>query len=378
MYTLDMRKVLGSDDIWLYDIKFSDGDVLMGFDRNICLIDEYSGEVKYTGDIPECYGMSFFTDSGVIYMALSGLSESDIDTLVYAIDSRTGRELWKQTVKDFAVDASGELVTDCFLMVCGTHDALILDRETGEFFKEHTFSDMIATCWVDDNWFYLMTDTGRVFYCDCDSVTEIKDFYNIAPSGDISDVIYKDGDIFCKYWISNYVIRYSENISPLAKQEDDFESDAEYSDMADTSIFEDEEYNVNAEMVSFAVYSVDKKYIMVQFIDSVTKIFDAETKECINSFMAPEEELYDFRYNDLTGCYIISGSRSYLLDDKFNIICETGVIVDRDGNELIMTDDEYVCYRIPWFSYEELIQKADEYLGGYVPSDEIKEKYGLQ
>ena len=174
------------------------------------------------------------------------------------------------------------------------------------------------------------------------------------------------------------MVRYSAEISSMATAEDGLEGDDEYCEMADRDMFKDKEYNVNEESVTFALYSVDKKYIMVQFIDKVIKIFDAETKTCVSTFMQPEEEIYDFRYNDLTECYIISGSKSYLLDDKFNIVCETGLISGRDGGDLILVGDNYETYRIPWLSYEEFIQKADEYLGDYVPSEEIREKYGMQ
>ena len=58
--------------------------------------------------------------------------------------------------------------------------------------------------------------------------------------------------------------------------------------------------------------------------------------------------------------------------------CMTSAITGRDGKDLIMVGDDYTCLRIPWFSYEELIQKADEYLGDYVPSQEIRDKYGIQ
>ena len=378
IYTLDIKKELGSDDPWLYDICFCDGDVLLGFDKGVCLIDEYSGEIKYTRTIPECFEIECTTDSGVIYMTLSGEAESNDSTFVYAINSKTGRELWKQKIDDYLMSGPDMVLTDCYLMVCGTNDAMILDRETGDLLKEHSFSDMISSCWIEDNWFYVITDTGRVYYCDYDSVSEIKDFYDIAPTGDVGDVVYKDGDMFCKSYLSNYVIRYSEMISPLAKEDGEYEGSDDCCEMADVSMFNDKEYNINPDMVGIALYSLDQKYIMVEFIDKVVKIIDAETKECVNSFMAPEDELYDFRYNDLTECYIISGSKSYLMDDKFNIICETGAITGRDGKDLIMVGDDYTCLRIPWFSYEELIQKADEYLGDYVPSQEIRDKYGIQ
>lgn len=379
MYTMDMEEILGDDSIWLYDVSFSDGDVLFGFDKEVCLIDEYSGEVKYTGTIPENYGMGCVMDGGILYLACTGMTEDDEPYLdAYAIDPDSGRELWKQRVNDYSMDITGVAVAGCFIMVCTTNDALIFDGDSGELLKEHSFSDMICSCWTEDNCFYLITEAGKVFYCDYDCVSEMKGFFNIAPTGNISDVLYRGGDFFCRYWLSNYVIRYSDMISPLAKREDDYEPGEEFSDIADLSIFKDEEYNVNEETVQFAFYSVDKKYIVVQTIDNVIKIIDDETKVCVNSFMSPEEELFDLRYNDLTECYILSGDKSYLLDDKFNIVCTTGYISGRDGNDLIMLDDEGEFLRIPWFSYEELIQKADEYLDDYVPSDEIKEKYGLQ
>ncbi|MBP5608151.1 MAG: TIR domain-containing protein [Lachnospiraceae bacterium] len=383
MYTLDIEKALRCNDIWVNDISFNNGDVLMSFDTGdscrVCLIDEYSGEVKYTDRFDEKYEMSCAADGGIIYAALTGTSESSaFSTDIYAIDTKTGRKLWKQTAEDYKIESGGTAVTDRLFMVCGMNDILVFDRESGELLKEHTFSDMICSCWVDDNWFHFILEDGTVLYCDDESVTKISDFYTIAPSGDISNAYFKNGNLFCKFWLSNYVIRYSDMISPLAKEDSDTESYQEYSEIEDTDIFDDEEYNVNGEMVSFALYSVDKKYLLVQFIDKVIKIIDTETKVCVNTLVGPaEDDLFDFRYNDLTECYIISGTRSYLLDDKFNIVCETGLITGRDGNDLILMDDDFVPQRIPWLSYEGMLQKADEYLGDYVPSEEIRERYGI-
>ncbi len=383
IYTLDLRKVTDCDDLWLSSISFNDGDTLLGIQADgecrVCLIDEYSGEVKYTGTFEELYDVSCVSDSGVIYMALLPATESaGFNTHVYAIDAETGRELWRQKIDDFKFEQSGLAVTDGLLMICGLNDIQVLDRESGEVLKEHTFSDMIYSWWIDEGWFHFIMEDGGVFYCDQDSVTEIRDFYTIKPSIEVNDAVFRNGDLFCRGGASNYMVRYSAEISSMATAEDGLEGDDEYCEMADRDMFKDKEYNVNEESVTFALYSVDKKYIMVQFIDQVIKIFDTETKTCVSTFMQPEEEIYDFRYNDLTECYIISGTKSYLLDDKFNIVCETGLISGRDGGDLILVGDNYETYRIPWFSYEEFIQKADEYLGDYVPSEEIREKYGMQ
>ena len=67
-----------------------------------------------------------------------------------------------------------------------------------------------------------------------------------------------------------------------------------------------------------------------------------------------------------------------MLDEKFNIKCETGYIAGEDNGGLVITDPAGIAYRIPCLSYEELIQKADEYLGDHVPTDEIKERYGIK
>ena len=388
MYTLDMKKIMKSSDLWLKDMSFGNGDVLLCFEDNLgaaaCLMDEYSGDVKYTGSFSNCYGIDAKADSGIIYVAESGEvepGEAEDDgfyTKVYAIDTKTGRRLWEQIVDEIQFDSPEIALTESFVIVCGMYDVLVLDRKSGDLLKEHTFSDFIPSSWVDDDWFHFITDNGTVYYCDVQSVVKVSDFYTVAPTKNISDVIYKNGDMFCRFELANYVTRYSEEISPFAKEEPDYVSDDETSEWAILDELEDGEYDVNEDLVGLTFYSLDKKYILFQFHDDVIKIFDTGTKECINSFVSPESEIYDFRYNELTGCYILSGDKSYLMDDKFNIICTTGHIVGTDGNDLILIDDEYTNLRLPWFSYEGLLQKADEYLEGYEPSDEIKEKYSIQ
>ncbi|MBP5607471.1 MAG: TIR domain-containing protein [Lachnospiraceae bacterium] len=383
IYTLDLTKVMKSNDIWISDMVFCNGDVLLCFEDNteaaICLIDEYSGDVEYTESIGTYYSVTAKADSGVIYLATSGDAPSGgFCTDVSAIDTKKGRRLWEQTIDDVQFDSPEIALTSNFFIVCGIFDVLIFDRNSGELLKTHTFSDFIPSSWVDEDWFYFITDNGTVSFCDDISVTKLNDYYTVSPTRNINSVIYKNGDLFCDFYMSNYVTRYSAEVSPFAEEEYDFVSDEEYSEWADLSEFEEGEYDINEELVSLAMYSLDKKYVLFQFMDDVVKIFDTETKACINTFVSPENEVFDLRYNDLTQCYILSGGKSYLMDDKFNIICATGLIVGTDDNDLILLNDDYAHLRLPWFSYEELLQRADEYLGDYQPSEEIKEKYSIQ
>ena len=147
-------------------------------------------------------------------------------------------------------------------------------------------------------------------------------------------------------------------------------------------VFDDDKYDINFTQVDHVYYSDDKNYIFAIFSDHTAKIYDATTCECVNSFETTLEMADIFRYSDLTGSYIISGSdggdnKSFILDTNMQIICETDFIISEDGNNFIMMSDDIEYYKVPYIDINTLLEMSDEYLKDYKPPVSVRDKYGI-
>ena len=321
-------------------------------------------------------------ENGEMYVAIYGVDEVStyIDyTRVYALDADTGRRRWVSTVEGISLADTGIFATSKYLIIDGRFEVAMLDIGSGDLLKIHTFADVLTAGWVEDDWFWFMTEEEGLFNCEESYVNKVTgSFFTVIPTVETGTVIYRDGDLFCWFWESNYVTRYSDAVSSFAERMDDYTPEFDEMDFVDEDIIANEGYNINEQLLEYALYSKDKKYIVAIFTDKVIRIYDTQTKECVGTLISEDEQIEELRYSELTNCYILSGSNSYLMDDKFNVFCETCRIVGEEGNELILMSQDFDVYRIPSLSYEDMLKRADEYLGDYTPPEEVCQKYGIK
>ena len=118
--------------------------------------------------------------------------------------------------------------------------------------------------------------------------------------------------------------------------------------------------------------------ILVANSNRTVQIIDSDKEEVISNLEVENADFISFEYYDTTEGYIIGTYyESYILDDNFDIICETTRVYTEKKDNLIMY--AYLSYiKAPFDSYEEIIAMADEYLGDYEPDEATKLKYNMQ
>ncbi len=128
-----------------------------------------------------------------------------------------------------------------------------------------------------------------------------------------------------------------------------------------------------------AFYSDDRRYIVAGYSNHTVRIFDAESMANVGVLDITDSELTGFGYYDSLGGYVLNTLvYSYILDKDFKLVyCSDLILSEEDGD--IITGYMYSeNYRFTAVGYNELIAMADEYLGDYVPTAEIREKYSIR
>ena len=209
----------------------------------------------------------------------------------------------------------------------------------------------------------------------CDS--KDYDFYTFAPTEFIAQSQYVNGELLILFSMSNDVIRYSMEKGPDVKILNE-EVDYDYQDYEMVVDEVSDIEGVNIGLVENAFYSDDEKYILVANSNRTVQIIDSDKEEVISNLEVENADFISFEYYDTTEGYIIGTYyESYILDDNFDIICETTRVYTEEKDNLIMY--AYLSYiKAPFYSYEEIIAMADEYLGDYEPDEATKLKYNMQ
>lgn len=278
-------------DAWLdnYGVS-SDGKYIFTYDRAVINIyDVDSGELVRRIDDLEGYGTVTFKGSeGVIF-------SDDESDFFYPIPEGESVEL------DTPVEDS--------------------DEESDEDpFDEETFREQTA------------------------SLFEIEPGQKIAWAEQVGD------SIFCLFDGADYVTKYSCKISPFAKEADTYYEPADFdAEFADEVLLEREEFEVNEALLDQAFYSNDKKYIYALFTNHTARIYDSESGECVTEFDRADEMFSSLRHSDVTGSYILTGDKSYILDGNMDVICVTDSIICDTDDGFILQNEEGTQFDIPWF-----------------------------
>ncbi len=395
IFETDLSEFFEDDYVYLTDISFDEEAIICSYwnidEMVILLLDASSGEVTYNYshdcDAEPCAGI----EGDTLYTVTTAHDEESGSwtASIIATDILKDKKLWKIQVEDLEVAGGKLLMSSEYLFYQSVNEVLVMDSEEGELIKRYPYSQVILESWIEENpdygalLYYVLSD-GSVYCCDGFFQTEQTDaFYTKAPKEKITQAKYLDGNLYCKLGYESYAIRYSKKISKLATPIDEEILWEQLEDQLPEEVFDDDKFDVNLALVDNVYCSDDEKYIFAILSDHTARIYDAESGECVNSFETTLEMADIFRFSELTGSYILSGSdkgdnKSFIFDDKMNIICETDFIVAEDGSDFIMMSDELDYYKIPYIDIPTLIEMADEYLDGYKPPASVKDKYGVR
>ena len=124
---------------------------------------------------------------------------------------------------------------------------------------------------------------------------------------------------------------------------------------------------------------------LVQLEDGTINIYNDDTGESIKTIYALDGYARCFYYDSSREYYYIGTNNIEVYDKDFRNIYQISDInlagIDPETGYPVAV--KYVgempyYYLIRPVTYDELIDAADEYLGGYVPDEKIKERYGLE
>ncbi len=312
-----------------------------------------------------------------IYIAVSGYTDDsfNLSTEFYKIDITNGTTMWIQKMDAFMTHDI--MIDEDYVYIYDMYSVYVFEKKYGT--KENSFntSEIIDSCWLCDNCLYYLLADGSVHICDYQSNYENYDFYTFAPTEFIAQSQYVNGELLILFSMSNDVIRYSMEKGPDVKILNE-EVDYDYQDYEMVVDEVSDIEGVNIGLVENAFYSDDEKYILVANSNRTVQIIDSDKEEVISNLEVENADFISFEYYDTTEGYIIGTYyESYILDDNFDIICETTRVYTEKKDNLIMY--AYLSYiKAPFYSYEEIIAMADEYLGDYEPDEATKLKYNMQ
>ena len=305
--------------------------------------------------------------------------EGEATIMLIAGDLKSGKELWRQELQE--VWPSGVLVSESGIFLYGSEVSL-WDRKKGHRISQYSVDAYISQAWIgEDNNLHYMTTDGRLFAMDDTGVLfeETDSVFQVRPNGEVWDVKRTEDMIAILYEGANYIVGYMEAGSNEAMKlgEDEGilrEPDYRWAD-EDLDGYE----NVNPELVSEALYSDDGKYILVSYTNGMQQILDTETKSVKKTMTQQKGYENTLWYCAQWGGYVLDCSNgSIVLNEDFEPICDIGYILGSIDDDLIMWDKDYEHCRVPVVRYNELIRMADEYLGDYEPSQEIRQKYDFE
>ena len=383
VFETDISEYTGSDETWVSGVR-DNGEyitVCLSVENGECIIamDRDTGTVLCSVYNEDQTFPSAELSDGILYVARSAFAtDGGLDTEVMAINASDSKILWRTLIEGFMIEDVDITLLDENLYLCSTYEVAVLERGNGKLVNRNSYPDPVVSGWTDDYGFFFIVDDGAVFYIEEDYTGEVTDdFYSVPPGQDISYACFVDGDLFCSYAQAGYVTRYSCDVSPYARYMDDYYEPGYHEDDAREYMEEHPEYGVSAAMVEDAFYSDDGKYIFVLLTDHSARIYEAKGKNCVTSFETADTMFDELVSSDLTDSYILSGERSYILDDRMQVVCVTDRIVCEEDGEFVIMNDEQEFFKVPYFDIRKLLELSDELLEGYEPPKNIREKYGI-
>lgn len=295
-----------------------------------------------------------------------------------------------------AVDASGKETAVCdipgsgfYKMQKGDNGIILVSDSLAYVVDDDLNIQSAITGYMDavcvlsaEEGFVIVDALGRMF---SDSVfSNVDRSYSLYGHNDdamISHAAYTDDKLFVKYADTNRIVEYSP-VEIDAKMMQDTGDATVFNGNSDADIDISDLEGIEDISVFYRAVSGDGKYIAVNSNDGILFIYDTSDKRKV-------KEIYDsdivlmhavFPYLKNARVYIIENR---VFDENFNMISRlpNGALaaIGKDQKSVV-TGSPYsldTYYDITLMSYDEMIRKADELLGDFVPGTDICEKYNI-
>lgn len=284
-----------------------------------------------------------------------------VKTEVVAVDIRSGKKKWKTELHAQTIDRVC-YEKDYIFIIGGSFVASL--SSSGEIASIFYTETPIETSWtmttpMDEGGLYFLCRSGKLYLCDGDITEDCSEkMFQYIPIQETNIAKSGGNALYYQPIYEDYVVRYAPEISDFAKRIEDEYTETDY--YADTDLFENTEKTIESvegidqEMVDQAFFSDDKKYLCVHGKKEIY-IVDVKNHQVTKTIETVEDECEGIRYSELTKSYIIDfRQESFILDSDFNIVCRLDRIVDEENDGFIVRNKNYVYFRVPYVSYDEL------------------------
>lgn len=133
--------------------------------------------------------------------------------------------------------------------------------------------------------------------------------------------------------------------------------------------------------ISYCALSDDGKYLFVEHDDNRIEIYDMQDGSIKNIIYDVDIEIGRVEYISELNKYLVFSKYefpNFVFTEELEICSEIPTcLAYNKQDQLMICSDRLSFYSIPIYTYEELIQMADELLGDYVPSQKIKRKHNI-
>ncbi|MBR4542780.1 MAG: toll/interleukin-1 receptor domain-containing protein [Lachnospiraceae bacterium] len=387
LYEIDAKELFGIEDGYIFEMDFDGENFLCNINTNedYCMIIAETESGRVIASASENGGAAMEIQDGELFTSVVSYDEKEEKncTTVSCTDYLIGENVWNISIEGYTpynIEAAGECV-----YINGLDLVTIIDRYTGSVVETIPSEGEITCSWTDGDIYYYLTSKGKLFSNDGDfnGWDETDRFFARKPENETYWAQIRGNSLYLVGYRNNFVVRYSEK---MAEGAESVLYEYECSSEQDESAYEEinNAFGSGGALPDYAKYSEDKKYIAALYPDNIIKIYERDTMEVQGAFMIDSWDfcITKFYRSEMMGCYVIDTDYSgYLLNDKFEVFCRMQArIVDEKNGELILEPYSSIgdYYSVPYVSYEELLGRADEYLDGYEPSDDVRLKYNMQ
>lgn len=336
-----------------------------------------------TGDVISCflYENSLMNKVGIsndsVYLMTSDgsytqISES-INTL-YAYNLYTLELLWSICTTDHFYNEIS--ANEGLVLLSANNSCIILDATNGETIGSwDEFPTIIDASVNSPERAFIACNDGEIYAAVLgldDALPMSGSLYSYMPDNKIMDIAIRKGDIYFMFSGEKYVSKYSANDCEIEYPE--YEAPEEYLDF-DYSFGTEIKFKDGLSKTAYT--SSDGKYTFSRQYDGTIVVFDSDNNIRANIYDFAYE-LDDVLYIEELDRYILkSFGSSFLLDENFQITHMFGNVFDyEDGYFIVRMNEKW--YKVPYYSTKDVITRAWEELGDYVPSKEIAAKYGIK
>ena len=328
------------------------------------------------------------------YMLLTYMEEEEMDgTEIVFFDNRKSKFLYNQFIEKehyYDISVIGDTVT-----LCNAEKVTVMDRNL-QVLNHMPIRHFPASIFEYQGKQAIIVDTGTVYVWD----TEDRSFKEKEITSDkleisFGDQIYLDENKFRAYIGGrDYLTVYKKSETDCLVEMKDYTYQDDYVEEDDAGLekFAERISAQDGAPVMFKGITQDKKYYVLQAQDFQIRFYDIETEECVKKTYATDGTIWSVSYNEKYDCYFLdlynwNENEVIIMDSELNYILNlTGCYLIStnggiDGDPVIFQTDgnggEGYYYSMKLLKYEEVMERADEILNGYVPSGSTLEKYGL-